>query len=249
MHIALIGDSSPTVRAHAAIPLALRAAARLLGIPIEPRWMSTVRIGEEGVALLEQCDGIWCVPGSPYADMDGALGAIRYAREMKRPFLGTCGGFQHAIIEYARNVAGLTDADHAESSPDAATAVIVPLACSLVGAEGRVILRPDSRAATIYGRPESVERYHCRYGLSASYRQQLVGGPLRVSGWDEGWEVRIVELDDHPFFMATLFQPELSSTAEVAHPLIKAFVAACGDAVGVGGQGSGVGESVTRLSG
>src|SRR5205809_607084 len=85
------------------------------------------------VLKLELFHGIWCVPGSPYRSMDGALRANRFARENGRPFLGTCGGFQHAIIESLRNVAGLKHADHAESNPDAKMPVIVRLACSLAG--------------------------------------------------------------------------------------------------------------------
>jgi CTP synthase (UTP-ammonia lyase) len=226
MRIALIGDYSPAVPAHLAIQVALRAAARSLDLTVESQWVSTEHVRVHGISALDGCEAVWCVPGSPYASMGGALTAIRHARETRRPFLGTCGGFQHAIVEYARNVAGIEDADHAESNPNAAAPVIVPLACSLVGAEGRIILRPGSRATTIYGRAESVERYHCSYGVSAEYRQRLLTGPLRISGWDEGWDVRIVELDDHPFFLATLFQPELSSTEHEAHPLIVAFVAA-----------------------
>ena len=248
MRIALIGDYSPAVRAHLAIPLALRGAARSLGVTVEPHWVSTEHIRDRGISVLDGSDAVWCVPGSPYAAIDGALTAIRHARETKRPFLGTCGGFQHAIIEHARNVAGIGDADHAESNPEATAAVIVPLACSLVGSEGRIVLRPGSRAAAIYGRAESVERYHCSYGVSPSYRQRLLAGPLRISGWDEGWDVRIVELDDHPFFLATLFQPELSSTEEEVHPLIVAFVAT-GVGGGVWGPGSEVSDSVTKLSG
>jgi len=83
--------------------------------------------------------------------MDGALSAIRLAREVGISFLGTCGGFQHALIEYARNVAGIEDAEHAESSPSAERLVIEPLACSLVDMEGEIRPLPDTRLAEIYG--------------------------------------------------------------------------------------------------
>jgi len=90
--------------------------------------------------VLEAFAGFWCVPGSPYRDMDGALRTIRFARETRCPFLGTCGGFQHAVIEYARSVLGLTDADHMESNPDAELPLIIALACRLAPTTGRLIL-------------------------------------------------------------------------------------------------------------
>ncbi len=83
------------------------------------------------------------MPASPYASADGAFAAIRFARENARPFLGTCGGFQHAVIEYARNVIGITDADHAETNPGADMPLIAPLACSLVEVSQTLTLAPQ----------------------------------------------------------------------------------------------------------
>src|SRR5690606_14919504 len=111
-------------------------------------------------------DALWCVPGSPYRSMDGALRAIRAARESGRPFLGTCAGFQHAVIEYARNVLGWADAEHAESAPEASRRVVTPLACSLVEERRRVRFAPRSRLANAYGETEAEEGYHCRFGLN-----------------------------------------------------------------------------------
>jgi CTP synthase (UTP-ammonia lyase) len=169
------------------------------------------------------------VPASPYADMDAALAAIRMARESGRPFLGTCGGFQHALIEYVRNVLGLADADHAETNPEAERMVIAPLACSLVEKAGALRLCAGSRLREIYGADAAEEVYHCRYGLNPRYAGALFGNPatgLRVGATDDAGEVRAVELAGHPFFVATLFQPERSGLRGVAHPLITAFVAA-----------------------
>ena len=94
--------------------------------------------------MLAAFDGVWCVPASPYANTEGALNAIRVAREHRIPFLGTCGGFQHAVIEYARNVLGWTAADHAEVNPQAALALIAPLSCSLVEKTGEIRLAAES---------------------------------------------------------------------------------------------------------
>ena len=158
--------------------------------------------------------------------MTGALRAIRFARESGTPFLGTCGGFQHALIEYARNVLHLAEADHAESNPSASLPLIAPLTCSLVGAKGMIYLQHGSRARAIYGRKEIVEGYNCSYGLNAAYQSRLDDGALRTSGADAVGATRIVELAGHPFFMATLFQPELSAFENRAHPLILRFVQA-----------------------
>ncbi len=89
---------------------------------------------------MPEFSGIWVVPASPYANMPGVLESIRWARENGRPFLGTCGGFQHALIEFGRNVAGLAGADHAETAPEAKLLLVTRLACSLVGKSGAVRL-------------------------------------------------------------------------------------------------------------
>jgi CTP synthase (UTP-ammonia lyase) len=113
--------------------------------------------------------------------MEGALRAIRFAREQGRPFLGTCGGFQHAIIEYARNVLGWADAEHAETAPDATRPVITPLACALVETTGTIRFHRNSLLATAYGCLEATEGYHCSYGLNPAFLSAIVSGPLRVS--------------------------------------------------------------------
>ena len=125
--IALIGDQSPHVPAHRAIPHALRLAGESHHGTIVWRWVDSDMI-KHARRDLSTYDGIWVVPGSPYRNMTGVLDAIRFARETRYPFLGTCGGFQHAVIEFARNVALLPDADHAETAPEAAVPVIAPLA-------------------------------------------------------------------------------------------------------------------------
>ena len=104
--IALIGDHNPAVVAHRAIPLALGLAAGASGHPVDWAWVHTSTLVGDATAQLEMFDGIWCVPASPYANTDGALEAIRVAREHNVPFLGTCGGFQHALLEYAGAVWG-----------------------------------------------------------------------------------------------------------------------------------------------
>jgi len=224
LRVGLVGDRDDGVTAHRAIPQALEMAGEGGGVVVEPAWLPTDQIGD-GAALAE-FDGLWCVPASPYRSTAGALVAIRVARERQLPFLGTCGGFQHAVIEYARNVLGWADAEHAETAPQAARQVIVPLLCSLVEVSEAVHLLEGSRLAKAYGTPDIVEGYHCNYGLAAGFREALADGPLRVNALDDAGEVRGVELDDHPFFVATLFQHERNALQGRVSPPVRAFVQA-----------------------
>ncbi len=224
IRIGLIGDYDAAVVAHRATPRALELAAGPPALRVELEWVGTAGIEDE--SRVAGFDGLWCVPGSPYRSMEGALRAIRFARESGRPFLGTCGGFQHAVIEYARSVLRWADAEHAETAPGAKRAVIAPLACALVETAGAVRFRPGSRSAAAYGCMEATEGYHCSFALNPEFREALLGGPLRETAADEAGDVRAVELDGHPFFVATLFQPERAALAGRTPPLVAAFVRA-----------------------
>ncbi len=222
--VALVGDHHPAVVAHQAIPRAIALAAAARNLAVTHEWLATDTI--EGPSQLAGFDGVWCVPASPYRSMEGALLAIRFARTTPRPFLGTCGGFQHAVIEYARNVLGWPDADHAETNPGAARAVITPLACGLLDQGGVVHFDPDSRLGRAYGVPTAVEGYLCRYGLNPAFVSALALGPLRITATDEVGDVRAIELTTHPFFVATLFQPERAALQDRVPPIVAAFLSA-----------------------
>lgn len=159
--------------------------------------------------------------------MEGALRAIRFARQEGRAFLGTCGGFQHAVLEYARNALGWTDAEDAETAPDAERAVISLLECSLVETTDTIRLKTGTRIHEAYGCDEIIERYRCRYGLNEKFVKQPFSGSLQATGHDHSGEVRAIELIDHPFFVAALFQPERAALNGKIPPLVEAFVHAC----------------------
>jgi CTP synthase (UTP-ammonia lyase) len=222
--LAIVGDYDSTMHTHLAIDDALRHVRELREHALEWSWIGTSTLASNAVAPLALVDAVWLAPGSPYASLDGALAAVRFARERGIPFLGVCGGFQHAIIEFARDVAGLHDADHAESSPNATTPVISALTCSLVGKSAPIFLDPTSRTASIYGRWRVVEGYHCSYGVNPRYREVIERAGLRIIGEDDRGDVRVVELPGHPFFIATLFQPQLASSAGAPAPLVRALV-------------------------
>lgn len=225
MRIGLVGDHDGSVQAHRDIPVALGRAGQAAGVAVSFEWVPTVEI--DSAARLSGHDGLWCVPATPYRSTEGALLAIRHAREKGIPFLGTCGGFQHAILEYARNVLRWRDAEHAELAPQASRAVIAPLTCALVEVTGLVRFSPGSRIAAAYRREIANEGYHCRFGVNPGFRSSLLAGPLRVTAVDEEGDVRAVELDGHPFFVGTLFQPERAASRGEDAPLVRAFVEAC----------------------
>jgi len=228
LHLALIGDYNPDVIAHQAIPVALQQAARVLNVSVNTQWLDTDTI--TSTASLHGFDGFWCVPASPYRDIDGALRAIRFAREQRRPFLGTCGGFQHAVLEYARNVLGWADAEHGELAPGARRAVITPLSCALVEASDAIRLAPYTRIADAYGSLDIHEGYHCRYGMNPEFAHALLEGELIASGHDAAGDLRAMELLNHPFFVATLFQPERAALKGTTPPLALALLKACQEA-------------------
>ncbi|MGC5701315.1 CTP synthase [Pseudomonas sp. NFXW11] len=230
LRIALIGDQDPQITAHQAIPLALEQAAAELGINLGYQWLATPGLTHE--QSLQGFDGIWCVPGSPYRNIDGALLAIRVARERQRPFLGTCGGFQHAVLEYARNVLGWNDAEHGELNPEAERALLTPLSCALVETRDCIQLQAGSRIAAAYGSQRIEEGYRCRYGVNPDFADALLDGALRATGHDNAGDLRAVELEGHPFFVATLFQPERAALQGRTPPLARALLKACLEAQG-----------------
>ncbi|MBV4457126.1 CTP synthase [Pseudomonas sp. COR58] len=225
LRIALIGDRDPNVTAHQAIPVALGMAAEHTGLTVQFDWLATDRIDAD--TPLEAFDGVWCVPASPYRSEDGALRAIRFAREHQRPFLGTCGGFQHAVLEFSRHVLGWTDAEHGETSPDSNRAVLAPLACALVETVDSIHLAAGSLIAKAYETSQINEGYRCRYGVNPQFERELLTQRLHAVGHDSAGDLRAIELTDHPFFVATLFQPERAALKGRLPPLVRAFVQAC----------------------
>jgi CTP synthase (UTP-ammonia lyase) len=219
--IGLVGDRNPANQVH------LATEAAFADVPDAPavEWLATERLSEPGAIDLMRYAGLLITPGSPYRSMEGALIAIRHAREHGVPLLGTCGGFQHLILEFARQVLGRMDASHEETSPGASDLAVTALACSLAGQTHTVQILSGTRAAAIYGVGEAPEPFFCSYGLNPTYRPLLEAGGLVVSGIDRLGEVRIVELPAHPFFLGTLFVPQARHSRAEPHPLISAFVA------------------------
>src|SRR4051812_5174590 len=192
--IALVGDFNPDELAHQAINRSVALSAGPAGDAVEPVWIGTEKIvpGDEGV--FQGIDGVWCVPASPYRNTAGALWAIQFARTRLVPFLGTCGGFQHALLEYARNVHGLAAAEHQELRPEAEVPLLNRLRCSLVEKSQNVRLTGQGKFGEFYGADSGRESYHCSYGLNPDYEHLFESGAMEITARSEEGEVRAIEL-------------------------------------------------------
>ncbi len=224
--VGIIGDYDPKYKLHNATNDSLSHASKELSIPIIVKWISTDSLIDSAKEKLREFDALWCAPGSPYKSFEGALNGIQFARTQDLPFLGTCGGFQHVIIEYARNVLGVKDADHEENNTDASILFVRRLTCSPFGQTMKVMLEASSMSYTIYGKPGINETYQCNFGLNPEFKEAIECGGMRVAGLDEQGEVRIIELPSKRFYVATLFVPQLSSSFEHPHPLVVSYLKA-----------------------
>jgi CTP synthase (UTP-ammonia lyase) len=240
IRIGILGDFNPDFRSHHAVNDSLQHAARKLGMTVESVWLPTPSLLEPSAAAnLESFDGLWASPGSPYKSFDGMLKGIEFARVHDWPFLGTCGGFQYTLIECARNVLGIMDATTAEEDPKAKNIIIYPVACAvpnragdapkLSGRVSEIRLRPGSYLAGYYGQETVEEEFFCNYELNPEFEWTAMeaGFPVVARGANE--ECRAIESPVHRFFIATLFQPQLSSKDTQPHPLVLAFVQAAAD--------------------
>ena len=217
MTIAIVGERIADFPPHVATDAAIAHSAAALGVDVEARWVATDE-------PLSPVDAIWCAPGSPYRSLDGALAALRHGREHGIPTLGTCGGCQHMLLEFGRNVLGIADAQHAEYDPYASRLFVTPLTCEVAGRTMHVTLDPASR---LYGGATAVqEQYYCNFGLNPAYREQLDAAGLRITGVDADGDARVFELDDHPYYVATLFVPQMRSEPDLPHPVVSGLVRA-----------------------
>ncbi|WP_198009040.1 glutamine amidotransferase-related protein [Saccharomonospora saliphila] len=170
--------------------------------------------------------GIWVVPGGPYRAQQGVHRAIRFARTAHIPFLGTCGGFFSAVLEYAQNVLRLPEVAELADDLTPIEHLILPSTCS-TNTEHRVRLRlrPGSHLSGIYGGAVEVdELLQCQNGIVEEFMNAAARGDVRFSAWEPTGSPRAAEIDDHPFFVGCLFQPELSSTPDSLHPVLQAFL-------------------------
>jgi CTP synthase (UTP-ammonia lyase) len=224
--IALVGDFDEKVSTLVALNRSVEHCRRHAPFALEAEWIST-EILEKALPGLREYSGIWIAPGSPYKNDEGVYQIIRMAREGNLPIMGSCGGFQYMILEYAKNVLNIKDAGHEESDSDSVP-VISKLRCSLKGQQELVsITDKSSWLYNVLGREYIVGKYYCSYGVNPVFQERLNQFPFVFTAFSPTGEVRAFELKTHRFFKGTLFQPSLDSSTENPNPLIKSFFEAC----------------------
>ena len=240
VRIGILGDLEPGSRGYKAINDALDHSAKKLQIKLNSSWIPTPSLlAPDAKKLLESCDGLWAAPGSPYKSFEGMLTGIEFARRNDWPFLGTCGGFQYALIECARNVLGIKDADTAENNSGSKNIIIYPVACAvpnrkkdapkLSGLIPEIRLRPGSYLQSFYGQDSATEEFFCNFEVNPEYEWAAMEAGFPVVARGAQGEIRAIESPTQRFYIATLFQPQHSSKPGKPHPLVLAFVQAAAD--------------------
>ena len=237
VRVAIVGKYVNLRDAYLSVIEALRHGGFHHGARVEITWVSSDDLAESDASeVLADIDGIVVPGGFGWRGVEGKLEAIRYARERRVPFLGLCLGLQCAVIEFARNVCGLEGANSAEFDPATPHPVIdlLPEQKNVTDLGGSMRLgaqpchvRPDTHAAAAYREPVVYERHRHRYEVNPAYHDTLAEHGLVFSGVSpDGRLVEIIELADHPFFVAGQFHPELRSRPTRPHPLFRDFVGA-----------------------
>ncbi len=238
LRIAVVGKYTDYADSYKSVQEALIHGGIANDVGVEIVWTSSDLFTDDATAraMMARFDGLLVPGGFGVRGVEGMVEAIRAARETGTPFFGICLGMQVAIIEFARNVCHLDDSNSSEFAPECSNPVV-----SLMESQQHVKdmggtmrlgaypcrLRPGSKAAEIYGVPEVSERHRHRYEVSNQFRELFQEHGMRLSGLSpDGSLVEMVELADHPHFVACQFHPELKSRPTRPHPLFASFVAA-----------------------
>ncbi len=237
VRIAVVGKYTQLVDSYKSVQEALIHGGIANDVRVDIEWLSSEDFrGPEDANRLADCDGLLVPGGFGVRGVEGMVRAIGWARENGLPFFGICLGLQSAIIEFARDVCNLEDSHSREFAPECEDPVV-----SLMDSQRKVTdmggtmrlgaypcqLAPGSRAAEIYGMSEISERHRHRYEVNNEYRGVLAQCGLSLAGLSpDGLLVELIELPDHPWFIATQFHPELTSRPAHPHPLFASFIKA-----------------------
>jgi CTP synthase len=246
VRIAMVGKYMELIDAYKSLNEALHHAGIGTRTKVKISYIDSQTIETEGVGCLADAHGILVPGGFGNRGVEGKIKAVKYARENKIPYLGICLGMQVAVIEYARHVAGLSDANSTEFEQNTSQPV-VGLITEWIDESGNVEqrnedsdlggtmrlgaqichLEKDSTTASLYGASEINERHRHRYEVNNNFLDQLRDAGLRVGGWSaDKTLVEVVEVPDHPWFVACQFHPEFNSTPRDGHPLFTGFIQA-----------------------
>ena len=247
LEIALVGKYVALHDAYISVVEALTHGGIENGVQVDVRWVDSEDINDSNAAeLLAGCAGIIVPGGFGNRGIEGMISAVCWARENQVPYLGICLGMQMAVVEFARHVAGLTDAHSSELAATAHPVIdLMPDQQGItdkggtmrLGAYPCYITTHDTRAYQAYGAEDISERHRHRYEFNNDFRSLLTEKGLVLSGLSpDGKLVEMVELPDHPWFLAVQFHPEFKSRPNRAHPLFRDFVAAAKDYSGGGAR-------------
>lgn len=237
--VAVVGKYVELPDAYISVTEALHHAGIANDASVKIKWVNAEVIEDPETDLDEVfagCKGILVPGGFGDRGVEGKIKAIQYARENKIPFLGLCLGMQCAVIEFARHVCGMEDAHSSEFNPET-THPVIDLMASQVNVEEKggtmrlgaypCKLQAGTNTEKAYGKTDISERHRHRYEFNNDFRQQLSDAGMTIAGTlPDGSLVEIVEIKDHPWFVASQFHPELKSRPNYPHPLFKGFVTA-----------------------
>ncbi|MBB3046027.1 CTP synthase [Litorivivens lipolytica] len=250
--IAMVGKYMELIDAYKSLNEALSHAGIHSKTKVNIRYIDSEEVETKGVSVLDGVQGILVPGGFGNRGVEGKVLTVKHARENKIPYLGICLGMQVAVIDYARHVAGLEGANSTEFVQDAEHPVVA-LITEWQDASGKKETRDENadlggtmrlggqecglvagtRACKAYGSERIVERHRHRYEVNNNYLEQLQGAGLTISGWSsDGSLVEVVELEDHPWFIACQFHPEFTSRPREGHPLFNGFVGAALEQLG-----------------
>jgi CTP synthase len=246
VRIGMVGKYMNLTEAYKSLSEALAHAGVHTGAKVEVLYVDSEEIEQSGTACLEGLDAILVPGGFGERGVEGKIATVQYAREKRIPYLGICLGMQVAVIEYARHMAGLQGAHSTEFDRQTPHPVIA-LITEWRDEKGRVETRsenddlggsmrlggqncrlePGSLARAVYGMPQVRERHRHRYEFNNRYLDAMKDAGMRFSGWSlDSRLVEIIEIPDHPWFIACQFHPEFTSTPRDGHPLFRGFVLA-----------------------
>jgi len=246
VRVAMVGKYMDLLDAYKSLNESLKHAGLQTLTEVKIEYIDAEEIERHGTGVLNGMDAILVPGGFGDRGVEGKINAVRYARENNIPFLGICLGMHVALVEYARNVCGLEGADSTEMNP-ATPHPIVALITEWQESDGSTVqrdessdkggtmrlgaqpchLEPDSKVRQIYGKDTIEERHRHRYEVNNNYLEQLCEAGMRVAGWSEDRSlVEMIELPQHPWFVACQFHPEFTSRPRGGHPLFTSYIEA-----------------------
>ena len=238
--VALVGKYTQLHDAYISVVESLKHGAVAHNASIQIKWIPSESVTKETVAeLLQEVSGVLVPGGFGDRGIEGKILAIQYAREHKLPYLGLCLGMQLAVVEFSRHVLGFSDAHSVELNPETTHPVIhlMPEQDGIEDIGGTLrlgsypcILDKTSKAYELYQSATITERHRHRYEVNNYYREELIRHGVKLSGLSpDGRIVEMIELLDHPWFIATQAHPEFKSRPNRPHPLFRGFVGAALD--------------------